>query len=61
MLEGTVNGEKGKVLIDSGANYGVVPVKAVRKDDYMREKVWVHSARKGLKDVAWARFVLGGK
>ncbi len=58
MLKVTVNSEKGEVLIDSGADYGM---RAVRMNDYTGQKVWVHGARKGLKDVAWARLVLGGK
>ncbi len=34
MLNGVVNGEAGEVLIDSGADYGVVPARVVKKSDY---------------------------
>ncbi len=52
---------KGEVLIDSGADYGVVPARAVAKKDYTGERVWANGAREGLKDVASASFVIGGK
>ncbi len=47
-----MNGEQGEVLIDSGADYGVVPARAVAKEDYTGERVWANGAREGLKDVA---------
>ncbi len=61
IVRGTVNGVEAEILIDSGADLGVVPESMVPKDAYTGEKCMAEGALRGVHDVAKVSFGIADK
>ncbi len=61
IVRGTVNGVEAEILIDSGADLGVVPESMVPKNAYTSEKYMAEGALRGVHDVAKVSFGIADK